>query len=584
MEEIWKDIEGFPGYQVSNLGRVRSWLNTRKIRQRMPHILKPGIAGKGYLVVNLTNNNIHVTKGIHRLVAEAFIPNPENKPEVNHDNGDKSDNSVSNLVWATRSENAKHAIDNGLHSMTPAHETNKRRIRIKETGEEFDSIKECAEHIHGNPSNIVACLSDKYIDKTHKGFTFEYANKSKRKPFLYSFQMDAVKQMFNGCILCGGVGSGKSRTGLYYYFSKQGGSFDPEYKPMRVKPKPKDLIIITTAKKRNTCEWIGELAPFLLSANDEQTKRYGNKIIIDSWNNIKKYIEVKDSFFIFDEHHAQGSGIWSKSFLKIAKSNEWIILSATPGDQYMDYLPVFLAHGFYKNKTEFTREHVVYSRFTKYPKIEKYINTGRLNYLISKLLVDMDFIRHTVMHREDVYVKYDTTKYKQICRTRWNPWTDEPIQQASGLCYALRRIVNEDMSRQVALLELYEQHPKMIVFYSFDYELDILKNLAYGEDVVVAQYNGHQHDPLPEGDKWVYLVNYNACEGWNAITTDTIVFYSQTYSYKTLVQAEGRINRLNSPFTDLYYYNLKTRSGIDLAISKALKEKKNFNETKWAKW
>lgn len=409
-------------------------------------------------------------------------------------------------------------------------------------------------------------------------------NKEK-KSFLYDFQMNAVNHMFNGCILNGGTGSGKSRTGLFYYFKEQGGWIDENgYKPMKVKPKPKDLYIITTAKKRNDKEWEKELAAYLLSTHENQCKRYGNKIVVDSWNNIKKYVDITNSFFIFDEDKVQGWGAWVKAFLKITKSNQWIILSATSGDQWMDYCPVFIANGFYRNKTEFCREHVVYSRFSKYPKIERYINTGRLLRLRNTILVDMNFKRHTIPHDENVYVKYNTTKYKDVVRTRWDIYKNEPIQQASQLCYILRRIVNEDESRQVALLELFEKHPKMIIFYSFDYELETLLNLHYGKDIKIAQYNGHVHDSLPSGSKWVYLVNYNACEGWNATTTDTIVFYSQTYSYKTLVQAKGRIDRLNTPYTDLYYYHLKSRSGIDLAISKALNEKKTFNETRWAKW
>lgn len=402
------------------------------------------------------------------------------------------------------------------------------------------------------------------------------------KPFLYDYQMDSVNKMRNGCILNGGVGSGKSRTGLYYYFKEQGGSIDPDYIYMK---KPKDLYIITTAMKRDSLEWEGELANFLISTNPEKNKTYGNKVIIDSWNNIKKYSDIQGAFFIFDEDRVTGSGVWVKAFLKIAKSNDWIILSATPGDTWQDYIPVFIANGFYKNKTEFTREHIIYSRFTKYPKIDRYINTGRLIRLRNQILIDMDFSRHTIPHHEDVYCKYDISKYKDATRTRWDPYKNEPIKQASGLCYVLRRIVNEDESRQTALLELFEKHPKMIVFYNFDYELDILKGLYYGENVEIAEWNGHKHQPVPSGEKFIYLVQYNAgAEGWNCIRTDTIVFYSQNYSYKVMQQASGRIDRLNTPYRDLYYYHLKSRSGIDLAISRALSQKKKFNENKFIKW
>lgn len=401
------------------------------------------------------------------------------------------------------------------------------------------------------------------------------------KPFLYDYQMDAVKKMRNGCILNGGVGSGKSRTGLYYYFKEQGGSMDPDYIPMK---NPRDLYIITTAMKRDSLEWEVELTPYLLSKNPE-VNYYRNKVVIDSWNNIKKYKDIYGAFFIFDEDRVTGKGAWVKTFLNIARKNQWIILSATPGDTWEQYIPVFVANGFYKNKTEFAREHCIYSRYTKYPKIERYINTGRLIRLRNQILIDMDFSRKTVPHHEDIYVKYDISKYREVMRTRWDPFKDEPIQQAAGLCYVLRRIVNEDESRQIALLELAEKHPRMIIFYNFDYELDILKGLYYGENVCIAEWNGHAHEPIPTSKSWIYLVQYTAgCEGWNCIKTDTIVFYSQNYSYKVLAQAAGRIDRLNTPYTDLYYYHLKTRSGIDLAISKALNEKKQFNETRWVKW
>lgn len=399
--------------------------------------------------------------------------------------------------------------------------------------------------------------------------------------FLYDYQMDAVKKMRNGCILNGGVGSGKSRTGLYYYFKEQGGSMDHDYIPMK---NPRDLYIITTAMKRDSLEWEVELTPYLLSKNPE-VNYYRNKVVIDSWNNIKKYKDIYGAFFIFDEDRVTGKGAWVKTFLNIARKNQWIILSATPGDTWEQYIPVFVANGFYKNKTEFTREHCIYSRYTKYPKIERYINTGRLIRLRNQILIDMDFSRKTIPHHEDVYVKYDISKYREVMRTRWDPFKDEPIQQAAGLCYVLRRIVNEDESRQMALLELAEKHPRMIIFYNFDYELDILKGLYYGENVCIAEWNGHAHEPIPTSKSWVYLVQYTAgCEGWNCIKTDTIVFYSQNYSYKVLAQAAGRIDRLNTPYTDLYYYHFKSRSGIDLAISKALNEKKQFNESRWVKW
>ena len=399
------------------------------------------------------------------------------------------------------------------------------------------------------------------------------------KPFLYDFQMAAVKKARNGCILNGSVGSGKSRTGLFYYFKEQGGWIEgSDYTPMK---NPKDLYIITTAKKRDSLEWEGELAWYRLST-DPETNYYKNKVVVDSWNNVKKYADVKGAFFLLDEDRVTGSGAWVKAFLKIAKSNDWIILSATPGDVWNDYWAVFVANGFYKNKTEFQREHIIYSRFTKYPQIDRYINTQRLERLRDRILIDMVVQRHTKPHHEDVYCSYNIPFYKDIFKKRWDPFKDEPVQQASSLCYILRRIVNEDESRQVALLELLEEHPKAIIFYNFDYEREILLNLGYAEGTKIAEWSGHAHQPVPTGDKWIYLTQYTSgCEGWNCITCDTIIFYSQNYSYKVMTQAAGRIDRLNTKFIDLYYYHLKSRSGIDLAISKALKEKKQFNETRW---
>ena len=396
---------------------------------------------------------------------------------------------------------------------------------------------------------------------------------------LRDYQLDAVDKLKTGSILCGGVGSGKSRTSLAYYYKEQGGILGTsEYVHMK---NPKDLYIITTARKRDTLEWEGEFGPFLITTHPE-VALYDHKVVIDSWNNIQKYKDVTGAFFIFDEQRVVGYGAWSKTFIKIAKANDWILLSATPGDTWQDYIPVFVANGFYKNKSEFEREHVVWARYAKFPKIDRYVNTRRLVRLRDNILVDMDFQRMTQSHHEDVFVGYDIQLYKDVGRNRWDPYNDEPITNASGLCYIWRKIVNADESRQVALLEIFEKHPRMIVFYNFDYELDILRGLYYGDNVEIAEWNGHKHQPIPESDSWVYLVQYTAgAEGWNCIKTDTIVFYSQNYSYKIMQQSAGRIDRLNTPYLDLYYYHLKSRSGIDLAISRALKEKKNFNEGRY---
>ena len=400
---------------------------------------------------------------------------------------------------------------------------------------------------------------------------------------LRDYQLEAIRKMKTGCILNGGVGSGKSLTSLSYYYMQNSGSeiFLTGGKHKKMKD-PKDLYIITTARKRDTMEWEGELSHFLLSTNPD-TSAYKNKVIVDSWNNVKKYKEVKGAFFIFDEQRVVGSGEWVKSFLKIAKANEWILLSATPGDTWSDYIPVFIANGFYKNKSEFLREHAVFARYSKFPKIEKWMGTGKLNRYRRMILVDMKFKRKTEQHHEDVYVDYDIATYKDVMKSRWDIYKQEPIVNAGGLCYTLRRLVNSDPSRSAKLIDIFKEHPKMIVFYNFDYELDILKNLDYGKNVTVAEWNGHKHEPTPTKGKWVYLVQYTAgAEGWNCISTDTIVFYSQNYSYKIMHQSAGRIDRLNTPFEDLYYYHLKTRSSIDISIARAIKEKKNFNEKGFA--
>ena len=398
---------------------------------------------------------------------------------------------------------------------------------------------------------------------------------------LRDYQLKAVDQMKNGCILVGGVGSGKSRTSLAYYFKEQGGDLVKSGSKMK---KPKDLYIITTARKRDTLEWEGEMGPFRISTNPE-VNYYKNKVIVDSWNNVGKYADVAGAFFIFDEQRVVGSGAWVKAFLKITKKNDWILLSATPGDTWMDYVPVFIANGFYKNKTQFNQEHVIFNRFSKFPQVDRYVGTSKLTRLRNSILVDMEFDRKTTAHHIDVSCKYDISKYKDVMKTRWDPYKNEPIQNASMLCYILRKVVNSDDSRIVAVMEILEKSPKVIIFYNFDYELDILKDMDYGPEVEVAEWNGHIHQPVPTCDSWVYLVQYTAgAEGWNCITTDTIIFYSQNYSYKIMAQSAGRIDRLNTPYMDLYYYHLKSRSGIDLAIARALTQKKQFNASRFVKW
>lgn len=399
--------------------------------------------------------------------------------------------------------------------------------------------------------------------------------------FLYKHQKEAIPKMHNGCILNGGVGTGKSRTSLYYFFSLYGGKIENHnYIPMK---NPSDLYIITTAQKRDNLEWNLELAPFRMDTEDN--KLYSSqKIIIDSWNNIGKYTDVKDAFFIFDEQRVIGSGAWVKSFYKIAGSNKWILLSATPGDKWSDYIPVFIANGFYKNKTQFNREHVIFNRFTKYPQVDRYVNTRKLVRLRDKLLVDMEYSRHTIRHDVDIRCEYDQSVYKLIYKRRWDIYKDEPIQQASQMCYCLRKLVNSDETRSLEVLNLIKKHPRAIIFYNFDYELEMLRNIEYPEGTKIGEWNGHKHQEIPDGYKWVYLVQYTAgCEGWNCVKTDTIIFFSQNYSYKVLEQARGRIDRLNTSYIDLYYYHLKSIAPIDLAIARAIKNKKKFVEKRYAK-
>ena len=580
-KEIWKVIEDFPNYEVSNKGQVRNKITGL--------ILKPTLdKTTGYLKVNLQKNNKGNTRTMHRLVAEAFLNKPDNCNDVNHIDGKKLNNKSINLEWCTRSHNMKHAYKIGLSKPT---DKNGRKIRIIETGDVFPSISACARDLDTKEKNICMCLNPnkKYNRSAHKGFHFEYVDNDEvsKKPqndILRDYQLGAIDRMTNGCILNGGVGSGKSRTGIYYYFKENGGSYTNR-KYVRMDD-PQDLYIITTARKRETYEWSGELSLFRLSIHSEASL-YNNKVVVDSWNNIKKYAEVKNAFFIFDEQKVLGSGAWVKAFLKIVKSNNWILLSATAGDCWNDYVPVFIANGFYKNRTQFNEEHVVFKRFSKFPQIDKYINTNRLIRLRNKILVDMDFERKTISHHIDIFCDYPKMKYSDVRKNRWNPYKNEPIVNAAELCYTERKVVNSDVSRLNEVIDLFDKHRRVIVFYNFDYELEILKQLSSLGDLPsignkgfeLAEWNGHKHQEIPNTPEWIYLVQYNAgAEGWNCIKTDTIIFYSQNYSYKIEEQARGRIDRLNTPYTDLYYYHLKSKSKIDLAI---LQNKKNFNEGKY---
>lgn len=405
---------------------------------------------------------------------------------------------------------------------------------------------------------------------------------------LRDYQLDAVERMHNGCILCGGVGSGKSLTALAYYFTEECGGYldgtkqgyDMDYIPMS---DPEDLYIITTARKRDTKEWEAELAKFLISPNPKASLYSETKVVVDSWNNIGKYVDASGSFFIFDEQRVVGTGVWAKSFQKIVKKNNWVMLSATPGDTWMDYLQVFIANGYFKNKTDFVSKHVIYKRFSRFPQVERYLGQGKLLRYKNAILVNMDYQHEVCAHHETVDVSYDKDIYRGIMRDRWNLYENRPIQNAAELCYVARRGVNSDPSRIEAVWSILEEHSKVIIFYNYDYELEALKHAGFDKGTaMVAEWNGHKHQPIPQSDRWVYLVQYTAgAEGWNCVETDTIIFFSLNYSYKIMVQSAGRIDRMNTPFTDLYYYRLKSSCPLDIAISRALKQKKNFNENKF---
>lgn len=387
---------------------------------------------------------------------------------------------------------------------------------------------------------------------------------------LYDHQKRAIEKLKPGSVLVGGVGSGKTLTALVYFFEKICGGKTPQandntYIPRRIE---KDLYVITTAKKRDSFDWEKEAAnlPLKITA-------------VDSWNNITKYVGVKDAFFIFDEQRLVGNGVWVKSFLKIVKNNQWILLSATPADTWMDLVPLFIANGFYKNRSEFLRRHVVYSRFSKFPKVERYLEVGRLIALRDSILINMHFKRNTISHEINVICNFSKEKQRQLMIDRWNIFDQEPVRDVSQLCYLLRKLINSDIDRLVKLNELYARHKKIVIFYNFNYELEILRKFSHDNKIPCSEWNGHKHEPIMETDSWLYLVQYaSGAEGWNCTETDTIIFYSQNYSYRIMTQAAGRIDRLDTKYIDLYYYKFISNSVIDLSIDKALKNKQTFNE------
>ena len=381
---------------------------------------------------------------------------------------------------------------------------------------------------------------------------------------LYPHQEEAIEKLKNGNILLGDIGSGKSLTSLVYY----------KRKVCNDMTEPRALYIITTAKKRDSYEWEKDIQKAELDLDN---------ITIDSWNNIKKYVKVIGAFFIFDEQRLVGSGAWVKSFWKIAQHNRWILLTATPGDKWEDFFPVFKANGFYKTKTEFKELHMIYDPYCRY-RVKGYMHTGILLKYKKQIIVEMRYKREANRVTQNYICDYDKEKEKFILRNRWDIFKEEPIQQAASLCYVLRRLVNTNEDRIKKLNGIYATHKKMIIFYNFDYELDMLRKWCEEKHINYSEWNGHNHQEVLDKPDWVYLVQYAAGnEGWNCITCDTIVFYSLNYSYKVTKQAEGRIDRMNSPFSTLYYFYLTSRSKIDTAIQLALYKKKKFNETAFSK-
>ena len=406
---------------------------------------------------------------------------------------------------------------------------------------------------------------------------------------LYEHQKEAIEKLKNGSVLCGGVGSGKSIAALAYYmiFVCYGSiDFDgyrglTEYFPME---EPKDLYIITTAQKRDKHEWDMECIKFMLTPNNPEASHSGVRVTIDSWNNIKKYSKVFNAFFIFDEQRVIGKGAWVKAFLDISRKNQWILLSATPGDQWSDYIPVFVANGFVRNKTEFYNRYCVFSRVTKYPKIDRYLEEATLEYFKNKILVPMEDFRDTVRRNINVICNYDKETYRKIFRERWDPYDDTPIEEGSRFIFLLRKCVNSDPSRIAEIDKIMQQHDRAIIFYNFNYELDMLRNYCESTNFPYGEWNGQKHEGIPKESRWLYLVQYAAgSEGWNCTVCDTVIFYSQTYSYRTLEQAMGRIDRIDTAYRELFYYHLRSMSSIDLAINRKLKDKKKFNENNFIK-
>jgi hypothetical protein len=375
---------------------------------------------------------------------------------------------------------------------------------------------------------------------------------------LYPHQEEALKKIKPGSILNGGVGSGKTLTSLVFYKRHHSS---------------KKLYVITTAKKRDSRDW------------EDDAKILGLKIeVVDSWNNIKNYMHLENCFFIFDEQRVVGYSAWGKAFITICRKNKWILLSATPGDTWMEYMTVFIANGFYRNKTDFVDQHVEFDQWVKYPKVKNYHNVGKLMKLRQQILVPMHFERKTKRHRQFITSQHNDDMYNRILKDRWNVFEEKPIENASEMLQCLRKLCATDEDRIFNAKFLMDIHDRLIVFYNFNYERDVLIQIAKDLERQYWEWNGHAHDEVPKFDRWLYFVQYTAgAEGWNCVTTDTILFYSMNYSYKITEQAEGRIDRLNTKYTDLDYYFLTSNSSVEKDIYKAIKTKEKFNESAWLK-
>lgn len=372
-------------------------------------------------------------------------------------------------------------------------------------------------------------------------------------------QTEALAKLDTGKVLVGGTGSGKSITALAY-----AAKHHPD----------KRIVVLTTAKKRDTGEWFGDAMKMSLRQELE----------VDSWNNIKKYENVSDAFVIFDEQRVVGSGAWVDSFYKICKYNPWVLLSATPADTWMDLVPIFIANGFYKNKTQFNDQHVRWARFVKYPKVDSYLDVWTLGKHREAIYVEMPYLMKVTREEHMVDVEFDRDQEKLLYTARWNFYEDMPLKDAGEMMRLMRKSANSHISRYEKLKEIIAEKRKVIVFYNHNYELDQLRLLVTELDIQVNEWNGWVHQDVPTGDDWVYLVQYQAGgEGWNCITTDTVVFYSIPYSYRNFAQAKGRIDRLNTEYEVLHYYIFKSRAIIDQAIWKALTRKKNFQASAFGK-